>query len=656
MDPYKLLGVDQSSVKVPSDLPKVRQRAKKLYKRFASEKKKFDAKKVLEAFDQIKQRLKGRMGEGANKHLGRSRMERMMDKHYNHQTKEIKKDKKLRKALKKARKGEARLHLPGDKERIPTGRGRRHHRRSKRRRQSSTIQKKQVQALEGLQRLASVLPHKSKFPKAIKLFHRWMKEHMNNENREFVFEVLQEIVEADFLLEDTEARQDVTVVFEYVLSYYSNWFEEAEAHRTLNSYWRVSTVLACRCFTDDAFTLSSTLTKLGEALTMLESNREVLGEGVRYEDDHAKVPAPERKRSRLTSPFEDGFCGMSPSPLATPWPYASPGSDAEDDSEHASSTNGDVAVKREVQVKDEEAKIKAEEVAEAKLKIEAAEAVEARVKVEVDVKAEDVNVKAEDDAENDECVPGPTPSPSSALTVLGLSPASPFPEPSIPKVSPSTACPSPGPLPIPSPAPPSSAVELLSDDDSSDQVCFSGVKKEAIDVGSEEESIKEEISDSSSEDDSDSEECAWIEDVEDVGSESSEGDIEMNVFPVPQPAESLYRLRVHFVERCLNKLFQNRGPLWARSKIDNFFQDLFYRRAVFGKEQRQRIEAWQSRIKTMQKNAERDVGTANNPMEAQRPIIDSREERVVLDADSNVWSAKQTFDSRERTGGRNVIR
>jgi len=37
--------------------------------------------------------------------------------------------------------------------------------------------------------------------------------------------------------------------------------------------------------------------------------------------------------------------------------------------------------------------------------------------------------------------------------------------------------------------------------------------------------------------------------------------------------------------------------LWARPKIDAFFQDLFYRRSVFAAPQRIQIEAWQSRIK-----------------------------------------------------------
>jgi len=113
----------------------------------------------------------------------------------------------------------------------------------------------------------------------------------------------------------------------------------------------------------------------------------------------------------------------------------------------------------------------------------------------------------------------------------------------------------------------------------------------------------------------------------------------------------------HFVFRCLGTLFQNRGPLWARPKIDAFFQDVFYRRSIFNPAQQVQVEAWQSRIKVMQKNGERDVGDANsNPLEAHRPVVDSREWSTDIDGAGSSWAAKQTFDSRDRCGGSRVIR
>lgn len=592
MDPYKLLGVPEAKIKHPSDLVAVRSKAKKLYKRYVGEKNKFDAKKVLEAFDMVKQNLGGRLGEGDKKILGRSRMERMMDKHYNHQTKEIKNDKNLKKALKKARKGDADvMHLPGDKERVPTGRGykmykrrrrHRHHRSSRR-----LMQKKQVECLAGLQRLAVVLPFESKFPKAVKLLHRWMKEYMNTDNREFVFEVLQDIVDLHFLLDETEARQDVLITFEYVLNYFKAWFAEGDNEKALGSYWQVAGNLASRCFTDDAFTLSSTLSKLTEALTLLESYRDDLKDGVRFEDDYGGV-APAAKRQRRLREMS----------LQTPLPEASPGESIEDG---ASDQDCDEGFDEDDEEEEEldEAIVKTED----GVKLEKGTGI--KTKKDEDVKDEKFGVEEAGDSKAEQKVKDELP------REVG---------------------PAPG---------PTGPIELA---DSSEEGEAGGVKAEAIDIDSAEESVKDEEISLSSGDSSDEESIEVMSDVE--GS----------VFPVPPAIESLYRLRAHFVDRCLATLFQNRGPLWARPKIDAFFQDLFYRRSIFAEDQRLRIEAWQSRIKTNQKLGVRDVGVANNPMEAHRPVVDAREMKTVIDSDTNAWAAKQTFDSRESSGGRNVIR
>ncbi|OLQ10451.1 hypothetical protein AK812_SmicGene5849 [Symbiodinium microadriaticum] len=272
MDPYKVLGVPASQVKHPSDIDKVRQRAKKLYKRFAAEKNKFQAKKVMEAFEMVQRNMK-KIGEGAYKLLGRGRKERELDRHFNHQTKEIKKDRRVKRHLTKARRGEVhgekRMHLPGDKERIPT------FRRSKKRRRHkmAKIKKPNVDVLQGLERIAAVLPQRTKFPKVVKLLYRWTKEYMNVDNREYIFRVLNDVTKLPFLAEDSEGRQDVICVFEYVLSYNSLWFKEDEKRQMLGRAWQLATVTFCQCFTDDAFTLSSTIAKLNEAFALIEKSK-----------------------------------------------------------------------------------------------------------------------------------------------------------------------------------------------------------------------------------------------------------------------------------------------------------------------------------------------------------------------------------------------
>jgi len=215
-----------------------------------------------------------------------------------------------------------------------------------------------------------------------------------------------------------------------------------------------------------------------------------------------------------------------------------------------------------------------------------------------------------------------------------------------------------GPMPSPNPLPsPSSGgtVELLDSDD--DAV------KAPVEIDSAEESIpEEEISSGDCLSDAESLSSGVIEENEEDDGASSDLEMMVNaetlddqVFPMPGVTKSMYRLRDHFTNRCLARLFASRGPMWARSKIDNFFQDLFYRRQVFALDQRTQIEAWQSRIKTMQRFGERNVGEANNPLEAHVPIIDSREDVHVFEADGGAWAGKQTFDSRESASGK-VIR
>lgn len=559
MDPYKVLGISSRQVKHQTDLDKVRHRAHKMWKRYAKERRKFDAKKVLDAFELIKTSFKNTIGSGQYQLIGRSRKERELDKHFNHQTKEIKKNKDLKRALRKARKGEARFHLPGDKERIP----RKYHRSRRRRRREEAKRRAakatNIPALEGLTRLSNLIPQKSKFTKVIKLLLRWIKEHGNMDSRQHVFQVLHSMATHEFITEDPDARQDVISVYEYVLGYFQEWFDQSPEHKMLGESWRVATVLACRCFTDDAFMLSSTISKLNEALKMLESHQDAFAE------------------------------------------------------------------------RDQRLKLKAERQLERELKIEKRqEAKRAKVengsKEELDAKEE--NVKAE--GLNDSVVAGmalPVATPAELA-----SPGSPDKDDDEEEDKESDG-----------------EVEDLEGSDSDgelkDDDGIGGSKEELIELDSDDDEggVKEEPSGSSSEGEGESD-----DDVEEV---------EDSIFPVPDIADSLDSIRAHFVNRCLYTLFNHRGPLWARPKIDAFFQDVFYRRSAFAEHQQTQVEAWQSRIKTMQKLAEHNIGEANsNPLESHRPIVDSREERTVFDADSNAWAAKQTFDSREVYGGRKVIR
>jgi len=580
MDPYKVLGISAKQVKHTSDLDKVRHRAKTLFKRHSNEGKKFDAKKILEAFELVKQNLKGKTGEGQYKILGRSRKERELDRHFNHQTKEIKNNKGLKRALRHARHGtgKERIHLPGDKERIP--RPRRHrHRKSRRRREREKRKKPDVNIIEGLHRLAVFLPQEQKFGKAVKLLYKWMKEYMNLENREFVFKVLDDVANCSFLVDDPDSRQDVIQVFEYLLGYYSAWFEKGLESSLFGKCWSVGAVLACKCYTDDAFVLSSTIAKLAETMELLEKHRDQIG----------VLPETRAERLLRAKKEEEDDKGK--------WKAKS---EDEGDDGVKSEEDGEGSVKGELE--DGGTDCKEEQREEAKGK-----------------------VKPEEKA------------PRSAMTKPFVGMAAP--------VAPMAS-------PLPSPCPMGSPSTDDAGDDDDFEVLSSGSshvdvesEDEVLDVGSDEDDeVKEEID---------------LDDGESsAGEASSEGEVEEvegSIFPVPPPGKSLDILRDHFVERCLAALFHQRGPMWARPKIDAFFQDIFYRRSVFSPAQQTQVEAWQSRIKTNQRLGDRAVGEANNPLEANRPVVDSRETRNIMDSDSNTWAGKQTFDSRESSAQR-VIR
>jgi len=67
MDPYKIMGVAEGTIRDKTDLEKVRQRSKELYKRYASEKEDKKAKRVIEAFEVIKTRFKKKHKESSKK-------------------------------------------------------------------------------------------------------------------------------------------------------------------------------------------------------------------------------------------------------------------------------------------------------------------------------------------------------------------------------------------------------------------------------------------------------------------------------------------------------------------------------------------------------------------------------------------------------------
>jgi len=411
-----------------------------------------------------------------------------------------------------------------------------------------------------------VLPHRAKFPKVIKLLYRWIKEYMNMSNREYIFAVLQNLTQMEWLAEERDSRQDVIMLFEYVLTYNKDWFEQDEKTEMLGKAWQLQTVLQCQCFTDDAFTMTTAITKMNTVFSLIEKQKEAI-------DAHLEDKA-KREASKLEAKIE--------------------------------------AAKQEP--KKEMVKMEASQVSNGKVaKLNLAAPVAADASPQASPASPGAAVKKEEDGED--------------FFGAGC-------DDDDDEEEEEEDC---------------EDDEALSDEEEAKKEDKVKEEKKAscIDLDSDAESIKQEIS-------SGSEESG---DVGEVESSSEAEETAAHVFPVPSAAETLVTMREAFVNRCLLALFRNRGPLWARSKVDNFFQEIYYRRECLAKEQQSQVEAWQARIKVLQKDSEHKVGEANNnPLESHRPVVDSRELRQVTDADSNTWASKQTFDAREVHGGRQVLR
>mmetsp|Transcript_43173 Transcript_43173/g.101482 ORF Transcript_43173/g.101482 Transcript_43173/m.101482 type:complete len:568 (-) Transcript_43173:112-1815(-) len=567
MDPFKVLQIPRRPVNNQADLDQVRAKAKKLFKRYGAEKNKFEAKKVMEAFEMIRREMK----QAHVKILGRSRKERELDKHFNHQSKEIKKNKDLRRMLRHEAKGGKRMHLRGDKERIAAPK------KKKRKRVAGPKATQEMNVLRALGRVAPYLKDPVKFPKAMALLYKWIKDCMSMDNFEHVFLVLQDVVNSPLVVSEADGRQEVIKVFNYVLNYFESWFGEAEERQTMEKHWRVGTLLACQCFTDDAFTLSSTISNLNKVMDFLRERKPLL------EAAEAELAAGPSTR-RVLKQEEGGEPDSKKLKTAK----------EEDEDEDGDDSEAKDMVKEEMEDDDEEEEEEAKGFGKlAKDEDAADEHVDKKLKLET--------VKKEDPDLGRTCSRQSLMSAASNVTSIDLDD-----DDEKSEISSGES------------APP---VEEI-DDGSSDDV---GVLEEEIEIS---------LGDSSSDD----------------------GEAEEVIFPMPSAKKSLLHLREKFVDRCLATLFQQRGPLWAKPKIDAFFQDVYYKKDMLSLEQQERVEAWQARIKVMQREGERAVGEANNPMEAQRPVIDSRETLTLFDADAGAWAAKQTFDARDRFGGSKTLR
>lgn len=593
MDPFKVLGIPEASITKPSDIEKVRAKTKQMFKRNLEEKRKFDAKKCLEAFEMIKRKLnKNNIGDENCKILGRSRKERELDKHFNHQSKEIKGNKDLRRELKKRKESaKATYQLPGEnKERISKRRVRRYEKKKLQIKKEKAKKKIPVDVIDGLRRLTGFMTKKDKFFKCMEMLYRWIKEYMNRENRQYVFVALSNAIESGHLTHDNDTRAQVLHIFNYTLGYYEYWFTEPgkKDRQAFQRFWRVASVLRVHCYTDDAFTLNNTIQSLTDVMkTIEEESLSGLNEGEEEDapgqegDDSPNFSEAEQEESIRQSLLEShqnggdeedddddmaalfgGFMDDEPRPSPSPEPEASPSPEAAGPPEKPS-------------VKSENARVDGDTVKKEK-----------SGKQEKSVKKEQENGKEERAAKKAKKEEVKKEQPKKIIKA-----------------------------------------EVIDSDDE-------------IEIKSEsdgEQQVKEEENLIS---------CSSDESYDEISSEDSDDGVEFikmddrqeTIFKTPTSAASFNKLRHHFTE-CLGTLMKTRVHLWARPKIDAFFQQVYYKKDFFAEDQITKIEAWQARIKAGV--AEQKIGEANIPLESKNPVVDARAEVSIASAGSHTWANKQ---------------
>lgn len=587
MDPYKVLGIPEASIRKPSDLEKVRAKTKILFKRYREEKNKFELKKCMEAFELIKRKVKkNNIGDENCKILGRSRKEREMDKHFNHQSKEIKNNKEFRKELKlRKQSSKAKYQLPGEnKERI----SRRKIARADRKRKHAEKKKKRkrisMDIIEGLRRITGHMIKKEKFYKCMEMLYRWIKEYMTRENRQYVFIALSNAIETGHLTHDKDTRNIVVSMYEYVLGYYDYWFTEdcrnSRDRKELQAVWKTAAILRVHCYTDDAFILQDTIGKLTEVMKSIEeTSLAPLNEdddiktedkiGLKEEDaspNFSDAEAEEAIRQSLIgnehangadddddddmAAMFGGFAGDD-DPEPSPPPLASPSPEADD---VKTKVNGDKVAKEEP-MKKEPVESKEEKAAKKAKKEEVKKEKQAKViKAEIIDSDDEIEIKSESDGEQ------PVKQEEDLISCSSDE----------------------------------SEHTLSSDDEESD----GGVEFVKMD------------------------------------------DREETIFRTPTHVVSYNKLRHHFTE-CLGTLMTIRWNLWARTKIDTFFQEVYYKKDFFSEDQATKIEAWQAKIKAGHQGKEQVLGEANIPLESKNPVVDARSEISLAGHGNSVWANKQ---------------
>mmetsp|Transcript_41239 Transcript_41239/g.89921 ORF Transcript_41239/g.89921 Transcript_41239/m.89921 type:complete len:522 (+) Transcript_41239:21-1586(+) len=144
--------------------------------------------------------------------------------------------------------------------------------------------------------------------------------------------------------------------------------------------------------------------------------------------------------------------------------------------------------------------------------------------------------------------------------------------------------------------------------------------------------------------------------VEHVKSERQEEVLDVSMQPLDndfsdaEDAQSLSRAfldeeRFHVLMRryfviALEYVFALRNKPWARGQVVSLFQDVYYSRSRLFDEEAERVSQMQADLKVVQKTKDLTKVLALDPLEANRPVVDGREETAFTNSASQGWMMK----------------
>lgn len=262
MDPYKLVGLDgPHNIRNKDDLEHVRKRVKKKWRDLTNQGKHYDAKALNRAWEQVKNAFE----KPPEEILGRSRMNRLQDKFFNHQTKEMtKQGKDINRAHKEQQmamnKRFQNHHQGSNSHAIRQKMKEQYYRLKRARQQQPTPTGPKPSTIQMLKKVMGHVVVRNKFTKSVVLLRKWVLELLEYDTRHYGLEAIQQLVETGFCCKFSEVAKIVDETFAQMLELNPDFCDRNPVIQTM---WRDVMIPHCKVhFIEDSFKLNSFILNL----------------------------------------------------------------------------------------------------------------------------------------------------------------------------------------------------------------------------------------------------------------------------------------------------------------------------------------------------------------------------------------------------------